>query len=661
MTNSRDTYADSNVHIILAPARDMPHHWINTLPDASLVLYWDQSHKKTCVAPHHVFLDDYCSLHMPILREEIATFFYEMGYVPVRRRCVHEHLQAGGTLSMWWCSLLFEKHPQLTPFLADVLKLRALERILGNMSWTHMHVSGRAQQDHVKIIKILRQFCLSNHKNFSSFKDDVNSHTLPKSNLLRRIYTKIPHVAQCAIAFVHWLWTVRRLMPSVTCLHTKKKQSATMVAYFPHEHVPNSTHVTSFRSPYWSPLQDMLKEKRELALHWLFIRIRTEHTSLRQALSLCKVWQNAQKDGTSFYFAESFLNGRRIFLALVRYVRLAWASFRMEKDIVQHCCFAKTAQSINIWPLLHDAWRASFQGWRCLERCLQGQALEGYASHTSHMSQNTPHKWALFPWENCPWERLLVSAMRQYLPQSPVYGVQHSTIRPTDFRYFDDPRFFSSKCMPDLIITNGQHAYTQLRVAGMPEERMYMAEALRYTHLATLPRFNIEHKAKKFQLLVLTGFFASEVDAHMHTLEIFAQLAPKHIHICIKGHPYCPPHISRYPHLAARAMVIEATLSQVWADITAQKDVLTLVWTSNSTTAAVEAAIVGCPFVVQTPTHSLDLCPLQGVLNVPYVQSAEEVLETFLQPAPTPLPKDFFCLPPQSRELERWSRLLSTQ
>ena len=72
--------------------------------------------------------------------------------------------------------------------------------------------------------------------------------------------------------------------------------------------------------------------------------------------------------------------------------------------------------------------------------------------------------WTLsFPLENCPWERMLTVAMREAgaaaTPCSepaagPVIGAQHSTVRPTDFRYFDDPRTFTPPCdafQPDAV------------------------------------------------------------------------------------------------------------------------------------------------------------------------------------------------------------------
>ena len=45
---------------------------------------------------------------------EHAAWACRTGLRPVEGALLHEHFQAGEKLSMWWCSLLYERHPKMT-------------------------------------------------------------------------------------------------------------------------------------------------------------------------------------------------------------------------------------------------------------------------------------------------------------------------------------------------------------------------------------------------------------------------------------------------------------------------------------------------------------------------------------------------------------------
>ena len=64
------------------------------------------------------------------IRGELVAWVFDLGRLSVDGVAVQERLKAGDDLSMWWCSLLFEKHPKVTPDLWSALKLRALELLV---------------------------------------------------------------------------------------------------------------------------------------------------------------------------------------------------------------------------------------------------------------------------------------------------------------------------------------------------------------------------------------------------------------------------------------------------------------------------------------------------------------------------------------------------
>ena len=133
-----------------------------------------------------------------------------------------------------------------------------------------------------------------------------------------------------------------------------------------------------------------------------------------------------------------------------------------------------------------------------------------------------PQRWTLFPLENCPWERMLTQTMHE-AGNGPVIGAQHSTIRPTDFRYFDDPRTFTGELaafQPDMVRGNGQSACSQWREAGVPAERLGRDGALHYLYLARTDAqdaslgASAESTPASRRLLAVTSFFADETEPH---------------------------------------------------------------------------------------------------------------------------------------------------
>ena len=66
-----------------------------------------------------------------------------------------------------------------------------------------------------------------------------------------------------------------------------------------------------------------------------------------------------------------------------------------------------------------------------------------------------------------------------------------------------------------------------------------------------------------------------------------------------------------------------------------------VVWASNSTTVALEAAIKGLPVMAMLPTDDFDLCPLQDVESLPRTGSVDDVARALQTAAPLRLPPQY--------------------
>ncbi|MDD4702523.1 MAG: hypothetical protein PHI96_09910, partial [Desulfovibrio sp.] len=80
-----------------------------------------------------------------------------------------------------------------------------------------------------------------------------------------------------------------------------------------------------------------------------------------------------------------------------------------------------------------------------------------------------------------------------------------------------------------------------------------------------------------------------------------------------------------------------------------------VVWSSNSTTVALEAALKGLAVMSMLPVVDFDLCPLQDVPHLPRTGSVEDVAQALAAAAPLQLPANYLDLDPA---LPRWKKLL---
>lgn len=593
---------------------------------------------------------------LPEIRQELVHLVYDLGRLRVQGQEVQEHLKAGSSLSMWWCSLLFEKHPKVTPDLYPALKVRVLELLVQEQGCTHIILEGKDE----KLRAVLHDFCARTGRTFTC--EAALNPPLPAKtpslrqqvrNLGSRCYFALPGPGKALVRAAAWWWQLRRHLPrtqspSPQPQPEKTRTGATIATYFPNIDKPLAEQ-GRFRSRYWESLHDTLTPPAPAAglpkLHWLFLLFPSPQYTPRQCFALRDSFAARALDGASFHFIEEFLHTRDLFAACLRYLRLAWTSRRVQNAVRAQC--SMPLSQMNLWPYLGPYFADSFRGWRCLERCLHQIAFTRYVEWVG------PQDWTIFPLENCPWERMLTHAVHASAHGGAVYGTQHSTVRPTDFRYFDDARTFSASdsalFQPDLICGNGQGACQQMLAAGLPPEKLGMIEALRYMYLyradGPCPPQPVQGR-----LLIVTSFFADEVADHMRVLaDAFHAGMLDGWQVTLKAHPYLA--VDSYLNNQLHGHNFHISTAPIGDLLTAG----VMVWASNSTTVALEAAMQGLPVMVQLPANDVDLCPLQGMAGVARIANAAHVAAALRAQGHACIAPDYLALDPA---LPRWKKLL---
>ncbi len=618
----------------------------NTTPDSyptdAYILHWELWD----TPEDHISVPALLQKYLLQIRTEHAAWAYDMARAVVSGQSVEDWFKCGESLSQWWCSLLYERHPKMTPSLYPIYKLRALELWLADKDAREIRLIGGDE----RLRRALSQFCLLTNRTFSSEGGSAGE----SRTLSRRLYAACPPRLRALLRFGHWMLTVRRRLPfigdaplaDITGVPRGSGETGVIATYFPNIDV-RLAEEGRFRSRYWENLHDALAEKGAPGVRWLFIRFPSPQGDLDQCLRWRDAFRANGKDGLSFDYLEEFIAPRDIRAAWKRCARLARVAEKLEEALRGAFCFK--GSNMVFWEYMKEDWDESFKGWRCLERCLQ---LRGIANYVRRIG---PQRWHVFPLENCPWERMLTHAAHSE-NAGPVYGAQHSTIRPTDFRYFDDPRAFDDPAtkafQPDRILANGSSALTQWRQAGAPDDRLGEIEALRYLYLREAP--SSADAVPRPRLLVVTSFFADETFAHADLLarSLRAGLLDA-FDIVVKPHPYLPVE----EHL--RKLLGDEARRLVFADgpIAAQLLPGVVVWASNSTTVALEAALRGLPLMVMQPCGDFDLCPLQDAPGLVRTGSLADVRNALADGAPAipRLDPAFLRLDPA---LPRWRSLL---
>ena len=189
------------------------------------------------------------------IRAEHMAWAHDLGRMRVGGREMQQHLRCGEKLSMWWCSLLYERHPKMTPGLYTVYKLRSLERLMDEGGFASLRVFGGDED----MRSALARMCKSGHRLFAECSE-APVPLEPARSLLRKVYDATPPPLRALARYAHWWWTVRRHMPPVSAkspLPPAQGQAATIATYFPNVDMKAAEN-GRYRSRYWESLHDAL-------------------------------------------------------------------------------------------------------------------------------------------------------------------------------------------------------------------------------------------------------------------------------------------------------------------------------------------------------------------------------------------------------------------
>jgi len=221
-------------------------------------------------------------------------------------------------------------------------------------------------------------------------------------------------------------------------------------------------------------------------------------------------------------------------------------------------------------------------------------------------------------------------------------------------RYFFDSRTLhrggrNALPLPDVVAVNGPVARQAYSGAGFPIDRLVDVEALRYLYLLTVGPSRASPAADSpLRVLVLGDYVPQVTRQQMDWLVEAAKILPAGTRYVVKMHPACP--ISTADYSSVDMQIADLPLDQLFPNCD-------VAYTSNKTSAAVEAYSSGVPVVSMLDGESLNVSPLRGRSGVTYVHNAAELAAALLRARTIQRsgPEEYFWLDPA---LPRWRQLL---
>lgn len=547
--------------------------------------------------------------HADELRSRYLSWIYDLGESKIGGIRLIDRFVLRPGFSYWWMTLPASISYGGTTPIYSAVRLLALEWLATELSAGKVIlVSGDKA-----LIRAVRTWCGRAGLLFEW--RPVAPKCPHRVSFFRRGFSLLPHPMQAAIALVrHLIQRWQLAQPSRQLENAKGK--ITFVDYLIHLDQKDLA-VGRYGSHYWTRLIELLQSKAS-PTNWIHHYI--DHDAIPSAIKGRDAIDrfNLHGAGTQFHTTFDGALGWRVILQTLRdYLRVAWMGGRGWK--VKRF-FSPANSNVDFWPFFQQEWGSLARGVAAFSNCLFLNLFE-------ETLQRLPHQESgVFLQENQPWEMAFIHAWKA-AGHGRLIGAPHSTVLYWDMRYFFDPRSYqrtgkNDLPLPDLVALNGPAALAMYRGGGFPDNVIVLVEALRYLYLADLLAVksspNTLPDDSPLRVLILGDYFPAIAKLQMSWLTEAVRVLPVSFQYVYKPHPACKPSTGNvaFPYL----QITNAPLVELLGNCD-------VVYTSNMTSAAVEAYSAGVPVVTMLDADSFNMSPLRGLTGVTYVANHIELAD----------------------------------
>lgn len=571
-----------------------------------------------------------------LLRTAYLAMIYELGEAEVKDKRVVEYLEVRPQFSYWWMTLLVEKcNFSKSPQIDNVIKLMAFRNWLELKSYSSLSLVSSNSE----LANAMRLLTIELGIDFLWKKSDEKRKTCIT---LKSIYHCLPNPIQAFVWLIHYLISRWHLIGIGVDKWKQSQSKITFVSYLFHLDI-EKTKKGIFKCGYWGELPNML-EREKVQSNWLHIYVKNELTPTAMAANeLIDKFNRSHKGSQNHMMLESFISYQVIMETIQSWFRVA----KLKKTLKR----ALNKKLGYLWPLFKKDLDDSFAGVTAMSNLLY------YFLFSKAMSSIPPQEVGCYLLENQGWEFGFAHAWRR-AKHDKLIGIAHSTVRYWDLRYYFDSRTYDlaenvDMPLPDFIGLNGDFAKKMYLDSGFPISKLVEVEALRFLYLDNVNQNDggcLNNTRGEKTLLVLADFIAENTKYQMDLLCKASEYIDRKIQYIVKPHPAYPIIAEDYSKIN-----LEVTTKPISELI----NNCSMVFTSNVTSAAVDAYCAGKQVVIVLDPVKLNLSPLKGNKRVIFVSNPKELavavnnigqVNDFEDQG-----NDYFYLDP---DLPRWKKLL---
>ncbi|WP_078129395.1 TIGR04326 family surface carbohydrate biosynthesis protein [Leptospira alexanderi] len=612
-------------------------HAGNNAPEFSGSVYLWKNYSEN-ISANHFSIPKYVDQNRFRLRDKYNSLLYRLGEVQLKNKRIIDWLEIRPNFSFWWMTLIVESNYGKSTFMASVIKLLALEEILYHKKVSEIFLNSSDSNMH----KVVHKFCKEKGIQFFSFSEK-NSKTNNGEWDLRQGYDNLPYFLKASITFLRYINLVWGLRKQKVPKEKMQDSNFVIFDYFFHLRL-DSKNLKLFRSNYWTDLIDVLRNAKT-RIFWSHIFVR--HSLIQNSQEGVSVLESFNQNETEIH---SFLEGYIDFIVLLKtfwdYLKINW----IRLFIRNFRFFCRTEiLSFDLWPILRSDFLDSLSGSMSVQNLFLLNLIE------KNLENISGPKKGIYLQENQAWESALIYIWKSRNIGS-LIGVPHATVRFWDLRYFSDYRNYDSNCknsmpLPDKVALNGSASLNAYKEGKYPQDRIAEVEALRYLEIEKDTRNIKKDKNRNIsnvKVLILTDYLPKVTRLQLRMLMDALPLLNLEFEFILKPHPACPVYEGEFPFLQLK--VFQEPIVNLLKDAD-------IVYTSNITSAAVDAYCFGVPVISVLDGSSLNMSPLLGMDHVTFVSTHQELSRALQKDFGISVKKRkaFFCLDPN---LTKWKKLL---
>ena len=569
------------------------------------------------------------------LRKRYLSWVYDLGEYEIDGKRVIDHLSIQEGFSYWWTTSLAQKfNCSGNSQINDAIKALALEDFFMQHNFTGIYLSS----DSASLAKSISSFCRRKNVTYTSSR---TAPTIKKNQF--KFYLKL-HLS----SFIAFIYLIRYIFKTFPLYFAKEQKNLNFVGDITFVdvlvHLDNNSFSNGrFQSNYWTSLVDKLYVENVKA-NWLHLFFKHPFIqSLSDAKKITKKFSFFSKGMQSHQLLERPLKIKDFFSVISNFLKVRGSLHKLKK--IQN--IYPIDSDMDLWPFHELEWRQSLCGSEAMDACLK---LSLFSIFFSALPKQ---RIGVYIYENQPWEFALIYAWKRY-GHGKLIGVPHTTLRCWDLRYFYDARTYSPRksgdlLMPDVLAVNGPVAKEILLSNGYPIHRIVETEALRFMHLSkSQGAFRSLLISEPLKILVCGDFLAETNFLILSWLAIAEKSLNKDTQYTFKPHPAYP--LKKCEHSIRHLRFSDAPLAELLNNCD-------VVFTSNITSAAVDAYCLNIPLIQILDQRTFNTSPLKGMKNVKFVSTPYELIDALSSVnfiASEPSNKYFFI----DKDLPRWSDLL---